>query len=153
MNTINSAVHDVKNTAAHAIEGAEGLAGEAKSGFLDTISKITKVVSTLRSLDSDDLLGYAGLQRRSRLSTAATFGAGIALGAGVALLFAPTSGAKMRKQIARSFKALLDSEREDVSAVKTAITEKVNGVFDKVKDVKHVLDNKIDHIKHDVAAR
>lgn len=58
----------------------------------------------LRHLDKDDLLGMVGLE--SKHSTAAdvatmlgTFGVGLLVGAGVALLLAPKAGHELREDI------------------------------------------------------
>ncbi len=52
---------------------------------------------------TDDLIRYAGLQRQSRggdvLPGVALFGAGLLVGAGLALLLAPTSGRELREEI------------------------------------------------------
>jgi hypothetical protein len=58
----------------------------------------------MRSIDLNDALGYIGLERRH--GPAATFGAtfglialGAAVGAGAALLLAPTSGRELRSRV------------------------------------------------------
>ncbi|MDX2165778.1 MAG: YtxH domain-containing protein [Deltaproteobacteria bacterium] len=52
---------------------------------------------------TDDLIKLAGLQRQSRggdlLPGMALFGAGLLVGAGLALLLAPTSGRELREEI------------------------------------------------------
>ncbi|MBI2897275.1 MAG: YtxH domain-containing protein [Deltaproteobacteria bacterium] len=63
--------------------------------------KIKDMVSRMRHMRSDDLLHLAGLQRRrsaaSQIGPAlGLFGAGLLLGAGLGLLFAPRSGHELR---------------------------------------------------------
>jgi hypothetical protein len=55
----------------------------------------------IRNMDKNDFLGILGLETRSSLShqllgTLATFGVGLLVGAGVALLLAPKAGSELR---------------------------------------------------------
>jgi hypothetical protein len=91
--------------AKHGVEAAEQSTMHAVSSALATILKgvtaTAGIVTTLRSLDRDDGLAWFGLaRRRSPLVTVAVFGAGAVVGAGIALLFAPTLGADLRRMIA-----------------------------------------------------
>lgn len=57
-----------------------------------------------RDLSSDDMLGYLGLQKKRTFADYVVpglgfFAAGIAAGAGIGLLLAPTSGRELRQQI------------------------------------------------------
>jgi hypothetical protein len=56
------------------------------------------------NMDKDDLLGLLGLQTKTSgagglLGTLATFGVGLLVGAGVALLLAPKSGSELREEL------------------------------------------------------
>jgi hypothetical protein len=55
------------------------------------------------SFSLDDLVRVVGMQRRrtdqEMLPTVALFGAGLLVGAGLALLFTPLSGAELREEI------------------------------------------------------
>ena len=58
----------------------------------------------IRNMDKDDVLGMLGLEARrsqsSRLmTTLGTFGIGLLVGAGVALLLAPTAGSALRRDL------------------------------------------------------
>jgi len=58
----------------------------------------------ITSMDKDDVLGMLGLEARrsqsSRLmTTLGTFGIGLLVGAGVALLLAPTAGSALRRDL------------------------------------------------------
>ena len=58
----------------------------------------------LKEMDKDDFLGLIGLQTkqsftREMLGTLGTFGIGLLVGAGVALLLAPKAGSELRGDI------------------------------------------------------
>jgi len=58
----------------------------------------------LRNLDKDDLLGLMGLETKSSTAgylagTLGTFGVGLLVGAGIALLLAPKPGSELREDI------------------------------------------------------
>jgi hypothetical protein len=69
----------------------------------------------LRNLDKDDLLGLVGLETKH--STAAdvgmalgTFGVGLLVGAGIALLLAPKPGHELRDDIREKLRRARDEE-------------------------------------------
>ena len=74
--------------------------------MLDDLMKMrTSSTRSMRNLDSDDLLSALGLERKgtaleNALPPALAFVAGLAAGAGVALLLAPRPGRETRHQIA-----------------------------------------------------
>jgi hypothetical protein len=91
-------MNPIQETAIHA-QHAVG------SKLVDGIHAAAKLFSELRRLGVDDALGWAGLERRhSPLRGYVTFGAGLAVGAGIGILFAPMSGKDTRKAIADAFK-------------------------------------------------
>lgn len=58
----------------------------------------------LRSMDKDDILGMLGLESKSSTSawlagTLGTFGVGLLVGAGIALMLAPKPGRELRENI------------------------------------------------------
>lgn len=58
----------------------------------------------LRNMDKEDLLGLVGLESKQSTSaylagTLGTFGLGLLVGAGIALLLAPKPGAELREDI------------------------------------------------------
>jgi hypothetical protein len=70
--------------------------------MLDDIIRLK--ARALRDLSSDDILGALGLERRttaldSAIPTGLAFVAGLAAGAGLALLLAPKSGREIREEI------------------------------------------------------
>lgn len=110
---MSSTLNDTMNTAKHVMDAAKEGAEHAmhstqkgaRSSLLGTVTAVGGLVSVLRAFDLDEGLGWIGLTRKrtafrsAALSTAAFFGAGIVLGTGAALLFAPASGAQTRRAI------------------------------------------------------
>jgi hypothetical protein len=61
-------------------------------------------LANLKDMDKDDLLGMLGLSTRPStagqlVETLATFGVGLLVGAGVALLLAPKPGRELRQEL------------------------------------------------------
>jgi len=99
-NVVGSARENAENAMGAAKAGAEQAAAKSRSVFLDRVRTVTHLIAVARSLGGDDLLGWIGLaRRRSPLGTVAAFGAGMAIGAGAALILAPTSGQALRAKI------------------------------------------------------
>jgi hypothetical protein len=73
-------------------------------------------LANLKDMDKDDLLGVLGLSTRPTTSaqvieTLATFGIGLLVGAGVALLLAPKPGRELRQEL----RTRLTPSREQVA--------------------------------------
>ena len=117
-NMLNDTMHAAKNGVESARESTMHALGTAKQGVesarestMHTVasaasmivkggSTVAGIVAMLQKLDRDDGLAWFGLaRRRSPLVTVAVFGAGAALGAGIALLLAPSSGADLRRTL------------------------------------------------------
>jgi hypothetical protein len=98
---MSSTMNDTMKTAIHGVEsireGTEHTFASTLGTLVKGVNAVSGVVAMLRSLDRDDGLAWFGLARRNPLRSAATFSAGLTLGAGLGLLFAPTSGAEMRR--------------------------------------------------------
>jgi hypothetical protein len=97
-------MNDTMKTAVHGVEsireGTEHTLVSTVATLVKGFNAVSGVVAMVRSLDRDDGLAWFGLaRRRSPLRSAGTFSAGVALGAGFGLLFAPTSGAEMRRTL------------------------------------------------------
>jgi YtxH-like protein len=79
-------------------------------------------MKSIKNMDKDDLLGVLGLQTKDSftgqlLGTLGTFGIGMLVGAGVALLLAPKPGRELREQIRSKLRRssehdLLDGESD-----------------------------------------
>lgn len=99
-NRLNDAVGAAKGVYASAKDGAGVAATSAKATLFDVAKAAAGIVTTIKSLGVDDVLGWVGLSRkRSPLTTIAVFGAGVALGAGMAVLLSPTSGEALRRDL------------------------------------------------------
>lgn len=96
--------------------------------MLDDIIRLK--ARALRDLSSDDILGALGLERRSTaldsaLPTGLAFVAGLAAGAGLALLLAPKSGREIR---------------DDISSKASELTGRLSTAASEVADeVRHAL--------------
>jgi len=69
----------------------------------------------LRNLDKDDVLGLIGLESKQSTGaylagTLGTFGLGLLVGAGIALLLAPKPGAELREDIREKLRRSPDQE-------------------------------------------
>lgn len=179
METAKHAMESAKEGAEHAVgtakhamesakEGTEHAVSSARSTFLDGVHAVSGVLSLLRSFDADDALALAGLaRRRSPLLSAATFGAGVAVGAGVGMLFAPMSGADLRREIVNFFKGVKHEAKETLERAESEVkdfedkTEELAGkAKDAVKKAERKVENKVaegveavkEGVKHKVEA-
>ncbi len=152
---INTVKSNLSHLAADALEqGQEALHGPV-SAATDRIATLSKVVAAATSakaiskvLNPDVpmnwVLGAMGLQRRpstfSRIATGVGLVAvGAAVGAGVAMLFSPRSGAQNRALIQKSVKSLRRDAEEVVDEVGT-----------RALDVAHDVENRARTIAKDV---
>jgi len=115
---------DAVEPTTEALGGVEG----AKRSMLGTIERgaalvakgfgvATPLIAVLRKLDPDDGLAWLGLsRRRSPLVDIGIFGAGVAMGATVALIFAPMSGAELRRRLSSRRAPVDASPTEDAEA-------------------------------------
>jgi hypothetical protein len=111
MNTAKNGMESAREGTMHALGTARDGVASAKEGTMHTVAHVLSmivkgasatagIIATLRQLDRDDGLAWFGLaRRRSPLVNVAIFGAGAAVGAGIALLFAPSSGADLRSTL------------------------------------------------------
>lgn len=150
MNAAKSTMDSARETAGHVMdsakEGTEKAVATTTSAFFEGVRAVNNLISTIRSLDTNDALGFIGLERRrSGFSTVAIFGAGIAVGAGVGMILAPMAGSDLRKMILSQFTkatndattAVKDAEQKVEEAVKGAekkVEEKVSAGAEVVKD-------------------
>ena len=96
----NDTMDTAKSTIESAKDGTQHAVSSARSTLLDGIHAVNGVVSILRGLEFADALGWIGLaRRRGPLGSIALFGAGVALGTGIGMLFAPKSGAETRRAL------------------------------------------------------
>ena len=130
--TSASAVDAAKSAVETAKEGTGHAVTSARSTLLDGVHAVTGLASMLRSLQPEDALGWVGLaRRRSPLLSFAVFTAGFAAGAGAGLLFAPTSGADLRKTIFQGLRGLM-GDAKDVAEKAEAKVEKIEDKAEKM---------------------
>lgn len=109
------------------------------AGILGAYTSLKSLGSALDFVPVDDVLGYLGLQRR-RSAFASVMGgvglvaAGAAVGAGVALLFAPQSGVRTRAMIDRRFRSMKQDARGAVRDAEVAAKDAVHRVEEKARD-------------------
>jgi len=132
MSMLNGTMKAARHMVESATEGAENAYDNARDGTSRGFQAAIGLVHLLRSLDGDDVLGWVGLQRRSSIRTWVVLGAGIAVGAGVGVLLAPTSGEELRRNILARLKGL----QEDTKAAADKLGADVKqGVKDAEKKV------------------
>jgi hypothetical protein len=111
MDTARDALDLAKESTGHAVSSA-------RSTLLEGVKTVTGIVAMLRDLEVGDALGWVGLSRRqSPLRGVAIFGAGVALGAGVGVLFAPMSGGDLRRAMLRTLHGATDEVKKEARAV------------------------------------
>jgi hypothetical protein len=129
--SLNDTIKVAKGILSSASGGAEHAAASARTTWVDGIKAVGGVLSTLRSLQPDDALGWAGLERRrSPLANIGLLGVGIALGAGAGMLLAPTSGVELRRRLVSLFTGL----DEDVKREGKKVAAKVEASAGKAAD-------------------
>jgi len=104
---MSTMMHDSMKTARDGVgavrEGTARTVTSTVTSVLKAVSAVSGVVSVLRSFAPEDGLAWLGLARRRPLRSAGLFGAGVAVGAGLGVLFAPMSGRDLRRAAAERF--------------------------------------------------
>jgi len=142
---MNGASH-AADTAQHALEdakdGTEHAVKSARSTFMDGIHAFTSAVTMIRNLGLADALGWIGLERRrSPLASIGIFSAGFAAGAGAGVLFAPMSGAAMRRKLVKGFMGV----EAEVEAEVKAMEGKAEALAGKAKDAVVKAERTVEH--------
>lgn len=133
-------IDTVKGATMVAVKGARG-------GLLDTMKSVVEVVALLRSLGADQVLGKIGLsRRRTPLVSLGVFATGLALGAGLGLLFAPRSGRKTRR-------FMRDQLRKAGGDVKDKTIEAASRAEAKLEEVLESADESIEQKSEDAAPK
>ena len=96
-------MNDTLKTARHGVEsvreGTEHTLANTFSAMVKGVNAVSGVIAMLRSFDRDDGLAWLGLARRRPLRSAVMFSAGLTMGAGLGVLFAPMAGADLRRTL------------------------------------------------------
>jgi gas vesicle protein len=146
------AVGSARHAMGSAKDGADHAVTSAKATWLDGVKAVTGMVSMIRSLQADDALGWVGLsRRRSPIAAFGIFSAGLVVGAGAALLFAPMSGEETRRRILGAFsgikgeaKSTLDHAAAEVKSDVAAATAKVESIAAHAKDAVIAAEHKVE---------
>jgi hypothetical protein len=127
---MNNAVGTAKGVVESAATGAGVAATAARTTAFDVAKAVAGVAATVGALGFDDVLGWVGLSRkRSPLTALGLFGAGLAVGAGVALLLSPTSGEALRRELLTR----LDGLKRQATQAERKVQDKVGSAVDAVK--------------------
>jgi hypothetical protein len=136
-------MNSISKTTDHATQTVKDAASHARENLVEFGTQLIKVLDRARDAEVfnlDSLLQRAGLQRRGGIvQPMAYFAAGALVGAGAGLLFAPTSGAKLRENIvalvsgeidklAKIFKPAVNAAEEIVEDAATVGKTVENGV-------------------------
>lgn len=166
-NILDDTLDNAKSFTETAREGAQHVAHNARSTFLDGLNAVTGFVTMLRGLEVDDALGWIGLaRRRSPLATIAMFGAGVVVGAGIGMVLAPRSGADVRRMIrqrfwgleqdakrgleqagaaARQYEQKLEQKAENIAGkAKETVKETAQELIGKARDVAKDVEGKVE---------
>ena len=97
--------------------------GTAKT-FVEGVYAANGLARMLRRMDLDDGLAWIGLARRAGpLRLFAVFGAGLMVGAGAGLLFAPMKGVDTRRALIKQFNFLKHEAKETLDRAETEVKE------------------------------
>lgn len=136
MSTFASTIQDTAKTASEAASGAAKVAGKkVQSGYgsaLDLVMTGVKLIPTVTAA-----LGFFGLQKKqsNTLGQGLSFGAGLMLGAGAGMLFAPKSGSELRQGILRYLQGTpLEHAAQNVAKKADAVAHDVTGKVEAVKN-------------------
>lgn len=147
-----NAVSTAKHAAGSAKEGATDAVASARTTWFDGVKAVAGVVAMLRGFQANDALGWVGLaRRRSPMAAMGLFGAGMVVGAGAALLFAPMSGEETRRRFMSGFsglkgdaKSALDSVGAEITSDAKAVGAKVEAVASQAKDAVIAAEHKVE---------
>lgn len=155
-NTMNTAKHMMESTkdgAEHAMHSAQK---GARTSLLGTVTAVGGVVSILRGFDLDEGLGWIGLTRKRTafrtavISTVACFGAGVVIGTGAAMLFAPASGAETRRALRGRLEGLKRDAEDTFERAGTEVKQLerkaesfVTRAVDSAKKAEHKVEEKV----------
>ena len=94
--------------------------------------KLDKYLNSMRGYDADDVLNIMGLRRQSGgdwvMPMLAGLGAGMAIGAGIALMMTPYKGEEVREKVrkgATDAQKMLNEQMSALSTKVSALSEKV----------------------------
>ena len=140
MSSFADTITDHAKTASEAASGAAKVAGKkVTSGYGQALDLVMTGVKLIPSVTA--ALGFIGLQKKqsNTLGNGISFSAGLMLGAGAGMLFAPKSGAELRQAILHYFQG-------------TPLEQAAQNVAKKADAVAHDVSAKVESVKSDVKA-
>jgi gas vesicle protein len=108
---LNKLLRSVLKTAVYVLDQTEDVADDLRSRLSDTVDRASDRVSDLRDRAQDM---YSGDDHTLR--NVLTFAAGVGVGVGAAILFAPASGEEIRGQIGDKVHDIRDRVRDRFSS-------------------------------------
>ncbi len=103
---------------------------------LGTALAASRAVQMLTDISADDVLGVVGLERRrnTALENAALIGLGLVVGAGAALMLAPTDGVEARRRVADGFGKARDAGMRLMEDAKAQAPELVESAKNRLRE-------------------
>lgn len=145
---MNSFKDNLDIAATKVTDTAAEASGKAEDTMRDTITRLTKLVRVVRGLGVADMLGAIGLERRRGPgSEVASFGAGLVIGAGLGVLFAPAAGKETRSDLGKrlGLNKLARSLAKTESELETAVTHGTQALKNEVQFVGQKASDKLSH--------
>jgi gas vesicle protein len=115
---MNDLIKSILKTAVYFLDQTNAFTSNVKSRVSDTIDEAGDRVSDLRDRASDL---YDGQQEDHTVRNVVTFLAGVGVGVGAAMLFAPSSGEELRGQIGDKVQDIGDRVRSKFSDVRSDV--------------------------------
>jgi hypothetical protein len=138
-------MNSILNTGDQATHAVKQAASLARENVLEFGTQLVKLLGRMREAEghgADSLLEHLGLQRRTGLAKPIVcFATGAVVGAGAALLLAPTSGDRLRKKLA----AFFSSEIDQVTSLVKPLATKAKQNADEAEVVAKKADNGTKH--------
>jgi YtxH-like protein len=104
------------------------------SSALLVASHVSDLIQTVRRTGVDDLLGSVGLMRKPGIGRlGGSFTVGLAIGAGLGILFAPKSGAETRHMLYRTANDAFTSTKDRFLSTKERVTTAAKKLSDRAE--------------------
>lgn len=134
-------MNSISKTADHATQTMKDAASHARENLLEFGTQLLQVLDRARDSEVfslDSLLQRAGLQRRAGVGQPlGYFAAGVVVGASAGLLFAPTSGSKLRENIAN----LVSGQVDKLASIFKPATKRVEELVQEADAIAKNLEN------------
>jgi len=142
---LNETMGSAKEAMESAKAGTEHAYSSTRSVVMDGVHLLAGIAPFLRGFTYDGMLSHVGLaRRRSPFEGAAIFGAGMMVGAGIGVLFAPMSGDSLRKKLFATLKGGANEAVERVESGVKQVEEKAEDLADKAKSAAMKTEKKVE---------